>query len=214
MGQGNGSSTPYSELDAEGTIGAALRDAPPHMQIIYNLLKTSHDSNAAALADNSRVIAETTQTLSNLITRFDELATRVDVVEQNQHALGIRLDADLTAVRADITRANATNRDSLNQRSLEDPREIIVRGIPQAEQLEPLPLSAALLTALKLPHHAPLVVGWRSRSCIGCTCCTTAGRSTACFCLHAGLPGSARRHSPKNVWPQESQLRGHFRCWW
>ena len=141
MDQGNGASTPYSELDAEGMIGAALRDAPPHMQIIYNFLKTSHDSNAAALVDNSRVMAETTRTLSNLITRVDELATRVDVVEQNQHAFGV-----------------------LNQRSLEDPREIIVRGSPQAVQLEPLSLSAALLTALKLPHHAPLVVGWRAWS--------------------------------------------------
>ena len=164
MDQGNGAGAPYSLLDADGAVGAALRDAPPHMQIIYNLLKASHDSNAASLADNSRVMADTTRTLANLVTRVDELATRVDVIQQNQHALGARLDADLTAVRADISRANDAHRASLNQRSLEDPREIIVRGIPQAVQLEPMPLSAALLTALGLPHHAPHVVGWRAWS--------------------------------------------------
>ena len=134
------------------------------MQIIYNLLKASHDSNAASLADNSRVMADTTRTLNNLVIRVDELTTRVDVIQQNQHALGARLNADLTAVRADISRANDANQAAMNLRSLEDPREIIVRGIPQAVQLEPMPLSAALLTALNLPYHAPLVVGWRAWS--------------------------------------------------
>ena len=126
MDQGDGSRAPYSVLDPDGSVGAALRDAPPHMQLFYNLLKSSHDANAASLADNSRVIAEITRTLCSLTNRVDELAARVDVVEQTQHALSGRLDADLTAVREDISRVTALNRDSLNQRSLQDPREIIM----------------------------------------------------------------------------------------
>ena len=142
----------------------ACRDAPPHMQLFYNLLKSSHDANAASLADNLRVMAGSTRTLCSLATRVDELVARVDVVVQTQDALSGRLDADLTAVREDITRITATNRDSINQHSLQELREIIVRWIPLAVQLEPLHLAAALLTAINLPHHAPLVYGWRAWS--------------------------------------------------
>ena len=213
MDQGDGASAPYSQLDADGAIEATLRDAPPHMQIIYNLLKASHDSNAASLADNSRVMADTTRTLNNLVTRVDELTTRVDVIQQNQHALNARLN--------DISRANDANQAAMSLRLLEDLREIIVRGIPQAVQLEPMPLSAALLAALNLPYHAPLVVGWRAwsppgsphRCRNGCICCAPARRSAACSRLHACLSGCARRHPPKDAWPQGSYLR-HFRCWW
>ena len=98
--------------------------------LIYNLLKTSHDANAVDLADNSRDMTQTTRILCSLASRVDELATHVGYVEQNQHALSNRLDTGLTVVRADISRAIAANHDSLHQRSLEDLREIIVRGIP------------------------------------------------------------------------------------
>ena len=37
-----------------------------------------------------------------------------------------------------------------------------MRGILLAVQLEPQQLAATLLTALKLPKNAPLVVGWRA----------------------------------------------------
>ena len=57
---------------------------------------------------------------------------------------------------------SAVNQDALNHRSLEDPRELIVRGIRPAVQLEPTPLAAALLTALKLQHLVPFVTGWRA----------------------------------------------------
>ena len=39
-----------------------------------------------------------------------------------------------------------------------------MRGIPPTVQLEPLQLEAALLNAINLPQHAPLVVGWRAWS--------------------------------------------------
>ena len=74
-----------------------------------------------------------------------ELAARVDIVEQTQQALSGRLDADLTAVREDITRVTAANRDSLNQRSLQDSRQIIVRGIPRPSRLS---LYTSLLLSL------------------------------------------------------------------
>ena len=83
MDQGDGAGAPYIMLDADGSIGAALRDVPPYTQLIYNLLKTSHDANAAFFVDNSRVMAETTRTLSSLASRVDELTACVDVVEQN-----------------------------------------------------------------------------------------------------------------------------------
>ena len=92
----DGAGTHYRALNADGSIGAALHDAPPYILLIYNLLKTSHDANAVALADNLRVMAETTRTLSSLASRADELAIRVGDVEQNQHRLSNRLDTDLT----------------------------------------------------------------------------------------------------------------------
>ena len=150
----------------------------------------------------------TTRTLSNLVTLVDELTTRVDVIQQNQHALGARLNADLTAVRADISRANDANQAAMSLRSLKDPREIIMRGIPQAVQLEPMPLSATLLTALNLPYHAPHVVGWRARSPSArpdqhavAAPDTPAAFRPASSHLHAGVSGCARRHPPKDAWP-------------
>ena len=88
--QGSGASAPYRCLDSGGSLKAALQEAPPYMRVFYDLLKTSHDSNATALADlrnahtinaaalaeNSRVLADTARTLSSL-------ATRVNDVEQS-----------------------------------------------------------------------------------------------------------------------------------
>ena len=162
MDQGEGSPAPYLQLDADGSVRAALQNAPSYIQVFYNLLKSSHDSNAASLAANSRVLSETTHTLNSLVSRVDELATRVDAVEQNQQGLGTPLDADIAGMREGISHNATANQEALNQRSLVDSREIIVRGIPPAVQLEPLQLASALLTALQLQQHVPLVVGWRA----------------------------------------------------
>ena len=67
----------------------------------------------------------------------------------------------MAKVRTVIARISASNQNSLNWRSLEDPREIIVRGIPQTVQQEPPQLAAALLTALELQELVPLVTKWR-----------------------------------------------------
>ena len=131
------------------------------MQVFYNLLKSSHHTNAASLAENSRLMTDTTRALTNLASRVDELTSRVTVAEQNHRVLNERLNADLAVVRSDISRIDAANREPRIQRSLEDSLEI-VRGIPLAVQLEPLQLAATPLTALKLLQHAPLVVGWRA----------------------------------------------------
>ena len=45
MEQGSRTGTPFLELDADGSFRAALKDAPPYMQVFYNLLKSSHDTN-------------------------------------------------------------------------------------------------------------------------------------------------------------------------
>ena len=68
------------------------------------------------------------------------LISCVDAVDQCQQLLSAWHHSDLTAVRGDISRNTAANRDSLNHRSLEDPREVIVRGIPLAVQHESLEL--------------------------------------------------------------------------
>ena len=146
---------PYLALDPDGTFKAVLLSAPPYMQVFYDLLKSAHDSNAAALAElkvshaanaamlaeNSRVLAETTYILNGL-------ATRVNEVEQSQQSLSTRLDADLAEVRANVSRNTAANQELRTHRSLEDTRQIIVRGIPSTIRHEPIPLAAALLSAL------------------------------------------------------------------
>ena len=112
----HGLAAPYSALDPDGTSKAALLNAPPHMKIFYDLIKTAHDSNAAALAElkaahasnaallaeNSRVLVETTHALTSL-------ARRVNVVQQSQQALATRVDADLTEVHANVSRIIAAN---------------------------------------------------------------------------------------------------------
>ena len=46
MEQGNGQTASHLVLDPDGTIRAALSNALLYMQVFYNLLKSSHDSNA------------------------------------------------------------------------------------------------------------------------------------------------------------------------
>ena len=136
MDHGCGASAPYLELDEDGSIRAALLDAPPYLQVFYNLLKSSRDSNAATFAElksshatNAAAPAENSRVLADTICALNSLSTRVDEVEQNQQALTARLDVDLAAVHENISRNTASNRESLTQRLLEDPREIVVRGI-------------------------------------------------------------------------------------
>ena len=169
MGLENGAPAAYTELDADGAIRAALRNAPPYMLAFYNLLKSSHDTNAAtnttnasALAYNSRALAENSRMLSSLISHVDAVEKTTRMIEKNQQGLSDQHDADLAAVRANVSQVTAAHQESLNQRSLEDLREIVDRGIPLTVQHEPLQLATALLTILKLPLHMPLVVGWRS----------------------------------------------------
>ena len=107
------------------------------------------------LSSSNRTQAENTRLLTENTRVVNSLAFRVDAVEQSQQALSAQHDADLAAVRADIARATTANQESINERTLEDSREIVVRGIPLAVVLEPLPLAAALLTALKLEQYVP-----------------------------------------------------------
>ena len=151
------------------TFKAALHDAPPYIHVLYDLLKSSHDANAAANATNaaalvqvSHVLAENSRVLSSLAPRVDAVEQQLQTIDRNQAALNARHDADIAAVQAGVSFNSAVNQDALNHRSLEDPREIIVRGIPPAVQLEPAPLAAALLTALKLHHLVLFITGWRA----------------------------------------------------
>ena len=124
-------------------------------------LKSSHAANATALAENTRALAENSRMLSSLSSRVDEVA-RHDSDIARQDAVIARHDADIAMVRADIARNNVGNKDSLIQCLLEDSCEIIVRGIPLAVELKPLPLANALFTALNLQQHTALVFGWRA----------------------------------------------------
>ena len=152
----------YNVLDANGSIRAALQEAPAYMQVFYNLLKSSHDSNAAALAElkrshveNSAALAENSRVLAVTTHALTTLASRVDEVAQNQQALSTRVNTDLAAVHENVSRNAASIREAKVYRSLEDPREIIVRGIPAAVQLEPMQIAAALLATLKLQQSYP-----------------------------------------------------------
>ena len=68
---------------------------------------------------------------------------------------------ELCAVRADVELVAAANQALAQRNALEDPREIVVRGIPASVALEPPQIATKLLTALNLPHLSPLVTGWR-----------------------------------------------------
>ena len=132
-------------------------------------LKSSHAANATALADNTRALADNARMLSSRSSRVDDVDQRQQALSARQNAdiarqdaVIARHDADIAMVRADIARNNSGNKDSLCQCLLEDSREIIVHGIPLAVQLEPLPLTNALLTAVNLQQHTALVVGWRA----------------------------------------------------
>ena len=86
MDQRSKAGAPYLVLDVDESTRAALQDALPYMLIFYNLLKSLHDTNAAALAElenshatnaaalaeNSRVLDDPTRTLNSLASRVDE----------------------------------------------------------------------------------------------------------------------------------------------
>ena len=75
--------------------------------------------------------------------------------------LTVRVDTTLAEVHAIDARNTAVNQEQRSHRILGDTRELVVRRIPPAVRHEPLALFAAILTALKLELHIPLVVGWR-----------------------------------------------------
>ena len=167
MEQGNATAALFSSPDSDGVIKAGIADAPPYMQFIYQIVKTSHDSNAAALAElksshaaNAATLAENTRVLADNANALNNLRSRVNEVELRQQALSTQHDDEMAQVRTDIARISASNQNSLNWRSLKDPREIIVRGIPLNVQQEPSQLAAALLTALDLQELVPLVTKW------------------------------------------------------
>ena len=168
MDQEKGQGAPNLALDPDGNFKTALLNAPPHMQTFYDLIKSAHDLNTAALAElktahaaNAAVLAENSRVLADTTRALNGLAARVYEVEQNQQSLSTRIDSDLTEVREIVSRNTAANQEQRTHRSLADTRQVIVRGIPPAVRHELLPLAAALLTALKLELYIPLVVGWR-----------------------------------------------------
>ena len=98
MDQGNSAGEPHSELEADGSIRNALHGAPVYMQALYNLIKSSHDSNAASLAElkssnavNSAALAENSRTLADTTRALNTLASCVDEVVQSQQALSTRV---------------------------------------------------------------------------------------------------------------------------
>ena len=138
-------SHPEAELD--GAMRALLKEAPPYMQCFYQLLNRTHNTQA-----------ENTRTLNSLV-------SRVGSIEQNQQALSVisaRYDTELAAVRAYIARFTNAKQEERERSTLEDPREILVRGTSLSVTHEPMQLASALLTALKLERHVPLVDRWRS----------------------------------------------------
>ena len=106
----------HAVLDPQGTFKAAVEGAPPYIQALYGIIKNSHDSNAvapavlkasiatnaAALTEHSRILADTTRTL-------ETIATRVDQVQQSQQSLTTRHDAEMAKVRALVSRNTAVN---------------------------------------------------------------------------------------------------------
>ena len=168
-GAGFNAYAPFRGLDADGAMKAAPHDDPPYIHVFYDLLKSSHDANAAVKASNasalvqvSHTLAENSRVLSNLAPRVDAVQQHLQTIDRNQAALSARHDADIAAVRAGVFYNSDVNQDALNHRSLGDPRELIVRRIPPAVQLEPTPLVSALLTVLKLQHLVSFITGWRA----------------------------------------------------
>ena len=139
------------------------------MLALYELIKSSHDANAAALAElrglnatNAAALAEHSRILADTLRTLGSLVTCVEQLEESNISLATRHDADITEVCTQISRNTAANQEQLAHRVIDDPRQIVVRGIPPAVRLEPLPLAAALITALKLEMHVPLVVKRRA----------------------------------------------------
>ena len=168
MDQDKGQGAPYLALDHDGRLKTAPDDAPPHMHILYDLIKSAHDSNAAALTElksshaaNAAMLAENSRVLADTTRALNDLAARVHEVEQSQQSLSTRVDSTLTEIRANVSHNTAANQEQRTHHTLTDTRQLIVRGIPPAVRHEPLALSAALLTALKLELYIQLVVGWR-----------------------------------------------------
>ena len=79
--------TPSHELNADGRMRAALKDALPYMQCFYELLTNSHNTHASTLAANTQAVAENTRVLNSL-------TSCVDVVEKSQQTLNNGHDAD------------------------------------------------------------------------------------------------------------------------
>ena len=73
---------PFRALDADGALKAALHDAPPYIHVLYDLLKSSHDTNAAANATNVAALVQVSHALAENSRVLSSLAPRVDAVEQ------------------------------------------------------------------------------------------------------------------------------------
>ena len=138
------------------------------------LLKSSHDSNAAALgvlksshAANATALAENTRALAENARMLSSLSSRVDEVDQRQQALSARHDADIA--RQDAVIAMMSTSLWYEPISRETTLAIKIRSASACSKTHAKLLCVAylsrfnsLLTALNLQQHTALVVGWRA----------------------------------------------------
>ena len=112
-----------------------------------DLLQKSDARNIALLHENTNAIKG--------------LATRVDSLESKFEKHSADYKAEISAVRQDVAIVTAANVAQEQRNTLDNPREIIVGGIPASTALTSRQIANALLSALELSHLASLVVGWR-----------------------------------------------------
>ena len=65
------------------------------------------------------------------------LATRVDSLENKYEKHSAEYKAEISAVRKDVAAVTAANEAQAQRLTLDDPREIVVRGIPASAALTP-----------------------------------------------------------------------------
>ena len=138
---------PPSTLSISEEAQLAFSNAPPYFKHFMDLFQKTDARNIAFLHENTNAIKG--------------LATRVDSLENKYEKHSAEYKAEISAVRKDVAAVTAANEAQVQRLTLDDPREIVVRGIPASAVLTPRQIGDALLSVLELSHLAPLVVGWR-----------------------------------------------------
>ena len=114
---------PPPALQSSDEAQQAFNSAPPYFRFFLDLFQRTDARNAAILHDNTCAVRG--------------FADRVDTIERNHQLQNAERISEIRAIRNNVAILAVANEAQAHRNALDDPREIVVRGIPVSMALTP-----------------------------------------------------------------------------